>query len=247
MLEHSQRELQVIISALKGALAAKDTLMDEVARLTQFTDELHRMAQDVAHIAAQTNLLALNAAIEAARAGEAGRGFAVVAQEVRKLSELSGDTGKRISDKVTLVNAAMLSVVQSSQQYAKDSSDMMQQSESKICEVMESFHAAVSGLSDSSGILNAHSSQIRQEISDIIISLQFQDRVSQILGNIRGDMERLEESLRQASQQWNCDHRPIDARAWLENLAKGYTTQEQRINQFGEKTAGKSVRELTFF
>jgi methyl-accepting chemotaxis protein len=249
LLHHSQDELRQIIASLKSALTANDTLMGEVAGLTQFTDELQRMANDVAHIAAQTNLLALNAAIEAARAGEAGRGFAVVASEVRKLSELSGDTGRRISDKVAVVNAAMLSVVQGSQQYAKNSSAMVLQSESRIGGVMERFHGMVSGLSDSATILNSHSNEIRQEISEVLVQLQFQDRVSQILTNIRGDMEKLEALLRNAQQRWDAGdtQQPVDASIWLGDLAKGYTTKEQRINQFGETGSGKPVAELTFF
>lgn len=249
LLQQSQEELRNIVGSLKGALSAKDSLMDEVARLTQFTDELQRMAHDVAHIASQTNLLALNAAIEAARAGEAGRGFAVVASEVRKLSELSGDTGKRISDKVALVNAAMLSVVQNSQQYAKDSSAMMFQSESQIANVMDRFHGAVSGLSESAAILNSHSNDIRREVSDVLVCLQFQDRVSQILMHIRGDMDKLNEYLRNSHRRWESGetHESIDASLWLDDLAKGYTTMEQRINQFGEKQAGKAAPEITFF
>ncbi|WP_414691097.1 methyl-accepting chemotaxis protein, partial [Noviherbaspirillum sp.] len=91
-------------------------MLDKVRCLEQFVDELKAMADDVKTIAAQTNLLALNAAIEAARAGETGRGFAVVAKEVRNLSTLSGDTGKRIAEKVQVISDAILGACQVAQE-----------------------------------------------------------------------------------------------------------------------------------
>lgn len=58
------------------------------------TDEILSL---ITSVSSQSNLLALNAAIEAARAGEAGKGFSVVAGEMRKLSQMSSDSAKKIS------------------------------------------------------------------------------------------------------------------------------------------------------
>lgn len=64
----------------------------------------------VKNIAKQTNLLGLNASIEAARAGEMGKGFSVVAQEIRKLSNSSTDSIKKIDDTLKEIQSSVSNV-----------------------------------------------------------------------------------------------------------------------------------------
>ena len=80
-------------SATQVAAESKER-MQKAMQGAEVIGEIADVSSAIQEIASQTNLLALNASIEAARAGEAGKGFAVVAEEIKKLSE---DTGEEIS------------------------------------------------------------------------------------------------------------------------------------------------------
>lgn len=252
LLNDSQSELNAIIAALRSSLKEKEELLHEVHGLSRFTEALQQMAKDVGAIAQQTNLLAINAAIEAARAGEVGRGFAVVAAEVRMLSKQSGETGKKIADTVDTVNKAIGNTLQVSRQYAEQDAQMVSHSEQVIENVLGQFRGTATGLSDSAEVLRQESQLIQGEISDVLVALQFQDRVSQMLTHVRTDQDKLGQTLVEGEQviASGASAQPIDVDAWLEALASTYTTQEQYATHGGAQllsAAPASSDEITFF
>ncbi|HEY8907823.1 MAG TPA: methyl-accepting chemotaxis protein, partial [Rhodoferax sp.] len=258
LLNDSQNELNAIITALRSSLKEKEDLLMEIHGLSGFTEELKQMAKDVGAIAQQTNLLAINAAIEAARAGEVGRGFAVVAAEVRMLSKQSGETGKKIADTVETVNKAIANTLQVSNQYAEQDAKMVEHSEKVIDTVLSDFSSTAHNLNEAGNVLRQESQLIQGEISEVLVALQFQDRVSQVLGHVRNDQDKLSETLAQGEQQLAQGQAMpvIDTDAWLDALASTYTTQEQYAMHGGAHATGishsaasdtSSSTDITFF
>ncbi len=248
LLRENAAELDSIIGTLRSALATKETMLGEVAALATQTEGLKRMASDVGDIAKQTNLLALNAAIEAARAGEVGRGFAVVADEVRKLSDLSGGTGRKIGETIEAVNQAIARTLEISRQYALQDAQTVDDSEKIIAQIVGRTHSAVVGLAESSEVLRDEAQTIGNEIGEVLVALQFQDRISQVLGHVRNDMDKLKEHIDTQNARGDVSA-PIDAGQWLEELSHTYTVPEQHAIHDGGRgaAADKNASEITFF
>ncbi len=244
-----REELLALVVSLREVLDAKVAMLAEIRNLAAFTDELKRMAVDVASIASQTNLLALNAAIEAARAGEHGRGFAVVADEVRKLSTQSGETGKLISQKVDLVAAAIGSTLECADKLSAKDDEVVGGAETVIQRVIGRFNDSAGALAHTAGQLEQESQGVREQVTGVLVDLQFQDRVSQILTQIERDIGRFGERMegdRHALSEGGLPA-PIDAIEWLRQSEAGYTTLEQHDPGALGKAAAGSDAGITFF
>ncbi len=236
--------LQVVIDSLESTVEAKKSMIAGVAKLTELIGELQCMATDVRDIAARTNLLALNAAIEAARAGEAGRGFAVVADEVRKLSSMSGSTGERITEMASVIDKAILDTKATADEFTAREDTAVDHAKIAVRTVVHDFTTVVGSLTETHGAMQRESEVIRAEVEEVLVSMQFQDRISQILSHVESDICKLCELLDSAAVGKGL---VLDADAWLQELQATYTTAEQRAIHPDTGSVAKDSSEITFF
>lgn len=138
-------------------------------------------------IAAHTNILAINAAIEAARMGEAGRGFSVIATEIRKLSQLSVGSDKKITTRM----AQVTQIMQKTLEVASTTSERDKKTVTMTSQVIEDVLMHVRTPGTEASRMRAQGNVIRTEVENLLVNLQFQDRGSQILALVNGDISRL--------------------------------------------------------
>lgn len=240
MISRGRAELNTMLQELEVGLEAKQPMLDQISRLSQISTELKQMATDVAAIANQTNLLALNAAIEAARAGEAGRGFAVVADEVRKLSNASGETGKRIGEKVASITTAIASTSEVANQLKTQDQHLMSSSKERVSSVIDRFEVSASNIQQVSQGLAENSRIVSSQIAEVLVSLQFQDRVSQILAHSRQNISEFSEKLAASANPEA--PQVIDVAGWLDAMEKKYVTLEQKTPAASSRAATSEIR-----
>jgi methyl-accepting chemotaxis protein len=244
LLEQCETQLRGLLVDFRGFVQSQGEVMDSVRGLAGTSNQLREMAEDVGKLARQTNLLSINAAIEAARAGESGRGFAVVAAEVRRLSTESGTTGKRIGDQVNSFSQVMCDAVARAEQRAQQDATVIHQSEQTIGSVVSQVDSAVNQLHQRAAELAARSDAVREQVRQLMIAFQFQDRVQQILDQVVSSMNRSFQQL----QQSLASGQPPDPGQWAALLSEGYTTHDQRDLQSPAGSTARPTRtETTFF
>ena len=216
LLTLCEQQLQPMISAMTRILDSKSSLMSSVNDLSVVTAELQTMASAVGHIAMQTNLLAINAAIEAAHAGDTGRGFAVIAREIRLLSQASAQTGKQITERMADVSALMKSTTEAARHAASDDKLAIELSTHVVADVLSHVRELGAGADRMRG----QGGVIYADVENLLVNLQFQDRVNQIIGAVDRDIRRLQGVV-------ETDLPVPTPGEWMTDLQKNYTMNEQ--------------------
>lgn len=184
-IDQFAQQVKVAMDELWATLEQSERVEAEsqqkVNALSNELSQLETATEAVGKIAEQINLLALNAAIESARAGEAGRGFAVVADEVRKLASQSSQTGEHIRSSVGGFHEVIVQAQNSVAESQRLSDLAHQKSEGTINNaLMDLSRYSQSVKTDVSALMQSQQ-HIETIASDLIIHLQFEDRVNQTL------------------------------------------------------------------
>lgn len=249
LFEQSQSSLDTVVNALQTLLDRESEMMQQVNGLSGYTTEIGAMADAVQSVADQINLLSLNAAIEAARAGEQGRGFAVVADEVRKLAASSSATGDDIRIKAREISDAMNRTLALAGRSAECNDQLVDSSKQTILSVLARLREEVEAASRDVGSLRQNSSGLRDDISELLVNLQFQDRQSQMLAHVCGTLKRIESTIEDIRSKDGSDrHRDVRiVDELLNSMLTEYSTAEEKDLHTHGTTQSASGSALTFF
>ncbi len=244
MLAHCEEQLRALLQNFQRFVQSREEVLGTVRELSAASGGLGQMAEDVAQLARQTNLLSINAAIEAARAGDSGRGFAVVAAEVRRLSAESGDTGRRIGERVAGFGEQMSRALSEAASHTEHDARLIRDSESTIQSVVGQVDDTVGALNRRAAELGERGALVKAQVEQLMVSFQFADRVQQIVDQVGQSIQAAMACVAQSLPEG----RAPEPAEWQRLLAAGYTTDEQRAaGGKAAPAAAPSSSDITFF
>lgn len=168
-VEKGETQVSIQSVELSEFISSINEASETVEDLNQSSEEIIAIVDLIHSISAQTNLLALNASIEAARAGEAGRGFAIVADEIRKLSEETAFSAKKISEIVVNIGDKTLNV-KSSMHLLVDKTHVQENSMEQLkVELKNILSSSLETLEESKGIISI-ADDVNNEFVDVTFS-----------------------------------------------------------------------------
>lgn len=229
-LKHSTDAIAVEFTTINAQIAAVSNLLDDVNQITS-----------------QTDLLALNAAIEAARAGEAGRGFAVVADEVRALSQRTTQFNEQIRSSVTTIESSIKSASQSVEKASSIDTTAADSSLDHVSALWDEMQNLNSTAGNQAKRISEIADSIQVLVNDGVISLQFDDIVSQLMEQVDERIQILESSTNELLTN------PLDSeidiqlalRNHLENLSKSLESIRQRESQINTRSINQTDVDAT--
>src|SRR5450830_1404530 len=224
VIQNAAQQLDGIAGALEQVLSTRDALLRKIEILGQHNEEIRQLAQDVEQIAGRTGVTDLFSN----------------EQSWTELAARSAEAGQKIISKTKNVQQQIHTALVSANQLDNDATRMMDDSRVVIATVIADFRESALKLSGTVGQLEEENREVDQEVCDILVNLQFQDRISQILDHVQLDMVKLVGLVEQSQTL-------PDRSVWLADLEKTYTTQEQRQIHAGQQADKSLQSQVDFF
>ena len=172
----------------------------------------------------------------------------MVADEVRSLSIQSGETGRQISETINHFTASVKTTMNQATASMEQDLLLEEQGASTITNVLESLEWMTKGMSESSEILKRESLEIVQEVNEIIMSLQFQDRTSQTLMHVVEGLSELPKVINEQMEMVaSGDITGLDVDGILSSLKLNYTTAEELSLHDGNNIKAQAESDIELF
>lgn len=221
----------VLIALVENARSSSEftqSICEKLGLLEKRLVSIEKAMNEVEELACQAKLVALNGQIEAARLGPAGKPFEVVARETKKLSNHAATTSDSIKNLVADLSKQVRDTSTDITQKTEIDNKTFLQSQTRAKELLSNIEREHIRITNSLATTSELSSFLQRDISNAVLSMQFQDRVSQRVSHVISTMELLADDVDPQAKQLLASEAKNRSDKWLSQIAKTYTMDSER-------------------
>ena len=184
--------------------------------------------EEVEEISNRAKLVALNGQIEAARLGDQGKAFQVVAEETKALATNAARTSDTIRSSINLLSLELNKTSSSIKVRASKDTENFNQAEASAKQLFIDLNVSSQNITQSLNQTVSIGSELRSDIAKAVMSMQFQDRVSQRIAHV---IETLEVLTQRMDPMCNDVSEVVASQRcseWMKDISSRYTMDSER-------------------
>lgn len=223
VIQKAAEQLGGVAAALESVLASRQALLSRLDTLAAANDDIRRLAHENEQLAGRTGVTDL------------------LSDELswQELAGRSAENSRQIAARAKGVRQQIIAAVGAAGELSAGAGGMVENSRQVIDQVVSDFRQSALKLSATVEQLEGENREVDREVCDILVNLQFQDRISQILDHLQRDIGRLKDAS-------GAPEVPAPEQ-WLAELEQTYTTQEQRQVHAGQQSQAGQPSQVDFF
>jgi len=202
IIQDCRATMSDLLSRIDQGHALHTRAIDHMETVNASVQQVFKVLQEVDKTSFANKLVGLNAKIEAVHLGHLGSGFEVVAEQISlqaaKTNELTSQVGTILENMMRTMQASTDEL----KRLAELDSKQMEASRRGVEEALESLQLASSEMQSGLAKAGDTAERLADGISKAVISLQFQDRVTQRIGHVVDSLNSMSEAL---SERKYCD------------------------------------------
>jgi methyl-accepting chemotaxis protein len=201
------------------------TRMEEVEHAVQGMESL---LAEVQKIAFTNKVIALNAKIEAVHVGALGVGFEVVAEEITRQAERTNELTEGIASRIQETRDRVHSATGDLKEFVAQDRTRSEESRRTAEAALQVLFSVHRNASDSVAMMTSENSRLRDEISQAVVNLQFQDRFGQRVAHVAEALEKMERVLAQPARS-PAGTTGDSGNSLLEDVQAAYSMHDERV------------------